>query len=233
MTAEAAKATVDAEEKMVTCFGYKCPLASQCKKGAKCTKTCSSQEDAEWNILQHLEKSPYHQLSPDEAREAFAGCECEMWEEAAKTAQKKVEEEESWQPKWAARGRSSGHLSTATGSGGGRRSRSRRQGRRSRSRQARSAAGGSAGPRQPRTPPEHVVARRNRSGHDLMELGGQTVPETITLGYQQYLACCDSLRRAQYAAEASQALCQKAARAFEDEAICIRRCSEIFDSYRL
>jgi len=60
---------------------------------------------------------------------------------------------------------------------------------------------------------------------------GSVDPEVVTLGYHQYLACVDSLRRASYAAEASQALCTKAARAFEDEAACLQRCTEILESF--
>ena len=38
--------TPDPTARMVTCYGYRCPLSSQCKKGNKCTKTCKTADDA-------------------------------------------------------------------------------------------------------------------------------------------------------------------------------------------
>ena len=74
------------------------------------------------------------------------------------------------------------------------------------------------------------AAPRGPSGV-MVTANGVVEPTVITLGYQQYVACIDSLQRAAYAAEASQALCQKAARAFEDEAYCLKRCKCILESF--
>ena len=51
----------------------------------------------------------------------------------------------------------------------------------------------------------------------------------ITFG--QLDACVDSLRRAHNAAEASAALCIKAAKAFQEEAKCIKACCDVLESF--
>ena len=51
----------------------------------------------------------------------------------------------------------------------------------------------------------------------------------ITFG--QLDACVDSLRRAHNAAEASAAVCTKAAKAFQEEAKCIRACCDVLESF--
>ena len=76
--------TPDPSARMVTCYGYRCPLRSQCKKGGKCTKTCKTPDDAHWNIFQHLQKSPYHGLEEEEAKELIATVVLEVWEEEEK-----------------------------------------------------------------------------------------------------------------------------------------------------
>ena len=85
---------------MVTCYGYRCPLRSQCKKGGKCTKTCKTPDDAHWNILQHLQKSPYHGLEEEEAKELIATVVLEVWEEEEKEHEKKMAQESKWEPQW-------------------------------------------------------------------------------------------------------------------------------------
>ena len=82
----------------VTCYGYACPLASQCKKGSKVTKTCYSEEEARWNVTQHLLKSPYHELSEQEAQEALQTVDVQTWEAEKKHAEKTVAKEEQLAP---------------------------------------------------------------------------------------------------------------------------------------
>jgi len=89
---------VAAKDEMVLCYGYQCPLASQCKKGSKCTKTCTSEADAEWNVLNHLQTSPYHGLTEAEAKDALMGVSIQVWEEKAKTVEVKKVEEAKWEP---------------------------------------------------------------------------------------------------------------------------------------
>ena len=240
--------STSAKEEMVTCYGYVCPLASQCKKGTKCTKTCFSATDAEWNVLQHLLHSPYHTLQENEALELIAQQEVRTWEEVAKVAATRRMEEDAWEPQSLrntlppAAKRSSAVVPArddtrlATRPTAKRSSHSRGQPARSPSRSPRGSRGSDdhrqrclgAPPGRPSVVED--AAPRGPSGV-MITANGVVEPTVITLGYQQYVACIDSLQRAAYAAEASQALCQKAARAFEDEAYCLKRCKCILESF--
>ena len=86
-------------------------------------------------------------------------------------------------------------------------------------------------PRTPTEAPPGRLARTNVERHTAVIGRKNNVPDAITMPYSQYAACCDSLRRAEFAVEASHALCKKAARAFADEQACLQKCADIFKSF--
>ena len=66
--------------------------------------------------------------------------------------------------------------------------------------------------------------------------GGQTAiqrlaQQRVQLSYNEIAACVDALRRARYAAQAAKALCEKAAKAFNEEERCLDCCHEVVRSY--
>lgn len=61
--------------------------------------------------------------------------------------------------------------------------------------------------------------------------GGHEMPQYINIPIMQYHACCDSLKRAEFAAHSAQDLCYKAARAFADEKHTLYKCRDVFATY--
>ena len=53
----------------------------------------------------------------------------------------------------------------------------------------------------------------------------------VQLSEMQLMACLDSLKRAKVSAESAAHLCSKAARAFNEEVLCIQQCVDVVESY--
>ena len=72
----------DDEKRTVTIFGCRCHLGSQCSNKGGLMNKCLSMEDAERCVMHHLMKSPYHELSEQEAEGTMRHSSCiEEWEE--------------------------------------------------------------------------------------------------------------------------------------------------------
>ena len=90
-----------------------------------------------------------------------------------------------------------------------------------------------------------AAKKRRRTGGDSAPSGSAPMPscsralqrakgrsqERIELSHHELAACCDALGRAQYAADAACQLCERAGRAFREEARCISTCKDVLRSY--
>jgi hypothetical protein len=84
---------MSAEMEMETVYTVRCPLGEQCSKKRRVLAKKSSDEDAREAVAWHLQASPYHEVSKEEAENMAALVDVEVTEEekAAVEEQKKDE----------------------------------------------------------------------------------------------------------------------------------------------
>ena len=189
-----------------TVFVGRCPLGDQCSKKHGILAKKRTEEEVRDAIKWHLEKSPYHELSEEEAASQAAMAEVEsLEEEAHHVAASEADEGDEWYA-------------------------NRKRQRRGNDDRVQAAAfrllqqqglGGSSGSA---APGPSVLSLRTP--------GGRGDPhQKVVLTKVQLQACVDSLKRAKTAAESACHLCSKASRAFGEEAACIQSCQEVLESY--
>ena len=188
---------------METVYTVRCPLGEQCSKKGGVLAKKSSDEDARAAVAWHLQASPYHELSKEEAANQGAVAEVEVTEEEkAAVEEQEKDEGQEWPDNRKRQKRSSGTELARVGHHGGGSS---------------SHGGGHHGGG------HHLAVpiRGRRHGHE----------ETVVLNKIQVQACVDSLRRAKAAAESAGQLCAKASRAFFSEADFVQNCQEVLETY--
>ena len=197
----------------------RCPLGDCSKKFGILAKK-ATEDEAREAVKWHLLKSPYHELSEDDATLQSLTVDIEEWPDANETADT-CDEGDDWYQKRkkprtsattdeqrvqaAALQLIADRVLSATGGG-------------------QHHGGGSS-------------SRDNIGGTDAVTLalrcsiGMKDPTANVMLKVGQLKACIDSLRRAKTAAESACHLCGKAARAFGEEAACIQSCQEVLESY--
>ena len=82
---------------LCTVYVGRCPLGDQCSKKHGILAKKRTPEEVRDAIKWHLEKSPYHELSEEEAASQVAMAEVESWEEEAHhVAASEADEGDEW-----------------------------------------------------------------------------------------------------------------------------------------
>ena len=197
------------KKRKVRMFGAKCPLGSQCKKGDSYIKSCRTRADAQWYAENHLEKSTYHNLTRSEVDQMMSTrvvIDSWMVQDETASAQERQEDPNWW--RWSCK-----RSWTA--------------------------------PEEPPAPSTGAMGAHTKALVDdaatAMAIAGpgagggtaiqRLAQQRVQLSYNEIAACVDALRRARYAAQAAKALCEKAAKAFNEEERCLDCCHEVVKSY--
>lgn len=191
----------------MTVWACKCPLGDQCSKKTSWLARKISLEEAKAAAAWHVQHSPYHLLSEEEARTLAEAAELESWEEDAwRWEETQADEGEAWYQR--------------------RKKAARKEAPAEKDRVEAAAF---------RMLQQRGMAATHSAGSaasSLMRVSGKGQPTDHIMLYRvQMQACIDSLKRAKSAAESACHLCSKAARAFGEEAACIQSCQDVLQSY--
>ncbi len=184
-------------------------MGEQCSKKASVFAKKQSEDEVRQALAWHLRTSPYHELSHEEAENLSSLAEVETWEEAATLCrQSEADEGDGWY------------------------ARRKKQRMGPKSEQAVEAAAFRMLQSSGMTPGGWEPSRSSRDSGTLAVFNrGGPPTEKVVLTKVQLQACIDSLKRAESAAESACHLCSKASRAFGEEAVCIRSCRDVLESY--
>lgn len=190
------------QEEGVSVFVVRCPLGDQCSKKGGILAKKLDEASARAALKHHLEKSPYHELSEEEATKLSEGADVEVYTEDASSWAKWQEDQTDW---------TASRKRKAADDGRG------------------AIVGCTRVPRPTMAP---IGAPSSGSSGVIMMRHARTKAEaSIAVNGPQLVACIDSLKRSRTAAESAANLAAKASRAFNEESIVIRQCEEVLRSY--
>ena len=199
------------------------PLGDLCKKKNGILAKKPTEEEARNMVSWHLQQSPYHNMTEDEAEEMAKGVDVESWEEEA------WDKDKSWDKSWDADGdnwqQRRKKPRRGGGYGGGQQQPSQMAVEAAAFRMLAKSGIASVPEQQQQQQQQQLIVAPFKPCPQKRPLA-----ENVVLSLTQLKTCVDSIKRAKAAAESACVLCSKASRAFGEEAQCLQSCQDMLES---